>query len=81
MPPGTPIITGGAWGWPETSLAIAESICDVSGLVADLFESIDTSGKQRGGSGEDGFGSTGELVQEQNLVAKPEIRSWKFSKR
>ena len=27
----------------------------------------------QGGSGEDGIGSTGELVQEQNLVAKPEM--------
>ena len=37
---------GGAWGRPGTSLAIAESICDVSGQVSDLYEPIYTSGRQ-----------------------------------
>ena len=46
VPPGAPIIHRGAWGWPGTSLAITESICDISGRVATLFESIDTLGRQ-----------------------------------
>ena len=35
---------GGAWGWPERSLAIVVPICDVSGRVADLYEPIYISG-------------------------------------
>ena len=37
-----PIIPGVCVGWQETSLAFAESICDVSGRVADLFEATCT---------------------------------------
>ena len=47
----TPIIIGGAWGLPGTSLTIAESICDVSARVGDLSELICASGRQRGGPG------------------------------
>ena len=42
---------GGAWGWPGTSLAIAESIRDASERVVDLYEAIYTQGDRGGEPG------------------------------